>query len=916
MRRLFLFLLAQLFSVCLFAQQQSLITFQLSDASFEEFVNLAERQTQFHFYFDRHATDSLRVTISVNEEPLSKVLKQLFEGTRFTYSVYNKSIFVTRGRQLYTFLPAPFFDGDAQTVEEENIPVVYSDFDLKEQSKEDENKVYTIGNRLNPTKGPATLTGIIKNSATGEAMVGATVMEANTSTGCITDPFGRYQLMLSKGSHTLKVKMLGMKPTVRHLVVFSNGSLNIDLTEEITPLKEVLVRSDKDAQVMGLQMGTQKLDIKTMRQIPLALGETDVLKVITALPGVQTVGEGTLGLNVRGGSSSQNLILFNDAFIYNPSHFFGFFSTFNPDVIKSVELYKSGMTADYGGRLSSVLDIRAREGNLKKFTGSGGLSPVAARLTLEGPIVKDKTSFLLGVRSTYSDWVMGKVDVKSLKNSTANFYDITANINHKINENNSLLLSAYTSADQFRLKSDTNYRYSNLIASAKWTHVFNSKLFGYAVGGFSQYRYSVSGNDSPPSAFNMSFSIAQANFKTDFIYYHNNQHTFSAGVSTLRYFSSPGNMQPSGSQSSVAPNVLQNEQALESALYFGDNIEVSRSLSLYAGIRYSSYQYLGRKDVFTYVPGQPLEISNMVDTLHYGKGKTIANYGGLEPRLSLRYKLSESASLKLSYNRMRQYIQVLSNTTAITPTDIWKLSDTYIKPQVGDQISIGLYKNLKQNLIETSIEAYMKTIQNTIDYKGGAQLLLNPHIETDVLNANGKAYGVELLIKKSSGKINGWVSYTYSRSFLKTVSNVPIETVNRGQYYPSSYDKPHAFNFIGNYKFSRRFNFSLNAVYSTGRPITIPLGTYTLEGKTYLFYSQRNQYRIPDYFRVDVSVNIEGSHKIKKLAHSSWTVAVYNLLGRHNAYSAYYVIENNKANGYLLSVFAQPIPTITYNFRF
>lgn len=916
MRRLFLFLLAQLFSVCLFAQQQSLITVQLSDASFEEFVDLAERQTQFHFYFDRHATDSLRVTISVNEEPLSKVLKQLFEGTRFTYSVYNKSIFVTRGRQLYTFLPAPFFDGDAQTVEEENIPVVYSDFDLKEQSKEDENKVYTIGNRLNPSKGPATLTGVIKNSATGEAMVGATVMEANTSTGCITDPFGRYQLMLSKGSHTLKVKMLGMKPTVRHLVVFSNGSLNIDLTEEITPLKEVLVRSDKDAQVMGLQMGTQKLDIKTMRQIPLALGETDVLKVITALPGVQTVGEGTLGLNVRGGSSSQNLILFNDAFIYNPSHFFGFFSTFNPDVIKSVELYKSGMTADYGGRLSSVLDIRSREGNLKKFTGSGGLSPVAARLTLEGPIVKDKTSFLLGVRSTYSDWVMGKVDVKSLKNSTANFYDITANINHKINENNSLLLSAYTSADQFRLKSDTNYRYSNLNASAKWTHVFNSKLFGYAVGGFSQYRYSVSGNDSPPSAFNMSFSIAQANFKTDFIYYHNNQHTFSAGVSTLRYFSSPGNMQPSGSQSSVAPNVLQNEQALESALYFGDNIEVSRSLSLYAGIRYSSYQYLGRKDVFTYVPGQPLEISNMVDTLHYGKGKTIANYGGLEPRLSLRYKLSESASLKLSYNRMRQYIQVLSNTTAITPTDIWKLSDTYIKPQVGDQISIGLYKNLKQNLIETSIEAYMKTIQNTIDYKGGAQLLLNPHIETDVLNANGKAYGVELLIKKSSGKINGWVSYTYSRSFLKTVSNVPIETVNRGQYYPSSYDKPHAFNFIGNYKFSRRFNFSLNAVYSTGRPITIPLGTYTLEGKTYLFYSQRNQYRIPDYFRVDVSVNIEGSHKIKKLAHSSWTVAVYNLLGRHNAYSAYYVIENNKANGYLLSVFAQPIPTITYNFRF
>jgi hypothetical protein len=917
MRALFFFFLAEVFSLgALLAQEQNQITARLSNASFDEFVKVAESQTSFHFFYDHRSTDSLQINLIADKAPLVQVLKQIFDGTRFSFSVYHKSIFITQGRQVYTFLPSPLFDDDVEASVEDERPIVYSDFDLKEQSKEDENKVYTIGDRTNPSKGAATISGVIKNGSTGEALVGATVLEESSSTGSITDPFGRYQLSLNKGSHTLKVKMLGMKATVRHIIVFSNGTLNIELTEEITPLKEVLVRSDKDVQVMGLQMGTQKLDIKTMKQIPLALGETDVLKVITALPGVQTVGEGTLGLNVRGGSTSQNLILFNDSFIYNPAHFFGFFSTFNPDVIKSVELYKSGMTADYGGRLSSVVDIRAREGNLKKFSGSGGISPVAARLTLEGPLIKNKTSFLLGVRSTYSDWVMGKVDVKTLKNSAASFYDLTANINHKINDNNSVLLSAYSSADQFRLKSDTSYHYNNLNASAKWTHVFNSKLFGYTVGGFSQYRYSISGSDNPPEAFKMNFSIAQANLKTDFVYYHNNQHTFSAGLSTLRYFSSPGNLQPSGSQSNVGSNVLQNEQAFESAIYVGDNIEVSRSLTLYAGVRYSSYQYLGKKDVFTYVPGQPLEVSNMIDTLHYGKGKTVANYGGFEPRFSLRYKLSESASLKFSYNRMRQYIQVLSNTTAITPTDIWKLCDTYIKPQVGDQVSIGFYKNLKQNQIETSIEAYTKTIQNTIDYKGGAQLLLNPHIETDVLNANGKAYGVELLIKKSSGKINGWVSYTYSRSFLKTVSSVPVETINHGQYYPSSYDKPHAFNFIGNYKFSRRFNFSLNAVYSTGRPITVPLGTYTMQGTTHLFYSLRNEYRIPDYFRVDVSFNMEGNHKIKKLAHSSWTFAVYNLLGRHNAYSAYYIIQNNKANGYLLSVFARPIPTLTYNFRF
>lgn len=898
------------------AQDQARISVQLSNASFEELVKVIESQTSYHLYYDRRSTDSLQINLNINSESLSGVLRRVFENTHYSFSVYQQSVFITQGRELYTYLPNPLFDGEVEPVVENQRPIVYSDWDIKEQSKKDEDKIYRIGDRTKFGPGKVTVSGTIKNGSTGETIIGATVMVENSKTGAVTDPFGRYQLELARGSHTLKIKMLGMKPTVRHIFLFSNGVLNVEMTEEITPLKEVLVQSDKDQHVMSLQMGVQKLDIKMMKQIPLALGETDVLKVITALPGVQTVGEGTLGLNVRGGASSQNLILFNDSFIFNPSHFFGFFSTFNPDVIKSVELYKSGMTADYGGRLSSVLDIRAREGNLKKFSGSGGISPVAARLTLEGPLVKDKTSFLVGVRSTYSDWVMRQVNVKNLLNSQANFYDVTANINHKIDDNNSLLVSAYASSDKFRLNNDTSYRYSNLNASAKWTHVFSPKLYGYAVAAYSQYRYTVSSDGNPPMAFNMSFGIAQWNVKTDFVYYHNQQHTLSAGLSTIRYSLSPGSLQPQGVLSTIAPNTLQNQQALESAVYVGDNVEISPSLSIYAGVRYSSYQYLGKNDVYTYTPGQPLEVTNIVDTLHYGKGKTIANYGGLEPRFSLRLKLSESASLKVSYNRMRQYIQVLSNTTAITPTDIWKLSDTYIKPQVGDQVSIGLYKNFKQNLIETSVEAYVKTIQNTIDYKSGAQLLLNPHLETDVLKASGKAYGVELLIKKSFGKLNGWMSYTYSRSLLQTVSSIPVETVNHGDYYPSSYDKPHAFNFIGNYKFSRRYNFSVNAVYSTGRPITVPIGVYTMEGTSHLFYSLRNQYRIPDYFRIDASFNFEGNHKIKKLAHSSWTFAVYNLLGRHNAYSVYYVTQNNVVNGYMISVFARPIPTITYNFKF
>jgi hypothetical protein len=375
-------------------------------------------------------------------------------------------------------------------------------------------------------------------------------------------------------------------------------------------------------------------------------------------------------------------------------------------------------------------------------------------------------------------------------------------------------------------------------------------------------------------------------------------------------------MQPRGEESLVTPNELQHEQALESSVYAGENFELTQNLSFYAGIRYSYYQFLGPKDVYTYPVGAPKEESAIQDTIRYASGKSIATHHGPEPRLSLRYSLSRSASIKFSYNRMRQYVQMLSNTTAISPTDIWKLSDAYFKPQIGDQYALGFYKNIKGNLIEFSVETYFKTMHNSIDFKNSAILLLNHHIETDVVNAEGKAYGVEVLLKKATGKLNGWISYTYSRSLLKTNSIHASETVNGSKYYPSGYDKPHAVNFIGNYKFSRRFNFSLNMTYSTGRPITLPLAKYDLGGNPRLYYSERNQFRIPDYFRMDMSINVEGNHKIKKLAHSSWTFAIYNLTGRQNAYSLYFTSKDNKISGYKLSIFGRPIPTITYNFKF
>jgi len=901
------------------AQQRALVTVELHDAPFKQLVEAIESQTDYHFYYNPRTTDSLKVTLSAQNQNVNTILGQALSGTQLHFAVDALgNIFVTEGRDIMTDLPVDFFDTGVAPSQQNTAPGFdYTAYEKREKEKKlAESKLYAIGPKSSNLQGNATMAGHVRDVSNGEPLIGATVYIEKPLIGVITDQFGYYAITLPKGRHELKIKSISMKSTVRQIMVYADGKLDIELDPDVTPLKEVVVESDKDVRVMGMQMGMEKLDIKTMKNMPLALGETDIMKVVLALPGVQSVGEGTVGLNIRGGATNQNLILFNDAVVYNPSHLFGFFSTFNPDVLKNVELYKSGITADYGGRLSSVLDVTSREGNLKKFQGSGGISPITGRLTLEGPLVKDRTSFLIGARSTYSNWLLRQLRNERLKNSEGSFYDVNLNVSHKINDKNNLYLSGYLSHDKFRLASDTSYTYSDRNASIKWKHIFNNKLYAVATGGFSKYSYTMSSDLNPVEAFDMYFSVQQINGKVDVSYFLNAKHTINAGLGVTRYALQPGNFTPKGTESVQKPVLLQHEQGQENAVYIGDNFEVSPKLSIYGGVRYSFYQYLGARNVYQYAGGVPRTESSIVDSLSYGGGKPIVSYGGAEPRFSVRYSLTPNASVKFSYNRMRQYIQMLSNTTAMTPTDIWKLSDNYIKPQIGDQVSVGFYKNTRRHSLEISLEAYYKTIQNALDFKGGAQLLRNRHIETDVVDSRGKAYGVEFMLKRAAGKLNGWLSYTYSRSFLQTVSPYASEVVNKGDYYPSNYDKPHAVNFVGNYKFSRRFNFSLNVTYSTGRPITLPLAKYELGGNYRLYYSDRNQYRIPDYFRTDISINIEGNHKIKKLAHSSWTFAVYNLTGRANAYSIFFRSENGQVKGYKLSVFAQPIPTVTYNFKF
>lgn len=906
-----------------FAQNGILISGNFEKLNFEQFVTVIESRTPYHFYFNPAQLDSFYISTDVKNKTLGEILDTVFKETGFQYAIdLEGNVYVTQKYKIATSLPPGFFDSrenssDSSFTAGDGL-VDYSGENKNEKIKSSvENKLFEIGIKTyTMRKGNSTIAGYVRDGKTGEPITGAALFIDNPPIGVITDQFGYYSFNLPNGRHTIIITSIGMRETKRQIMLYSDGKLNIELREFVPSLKAVIVTAEKLSNIRGLQMGVDRLNMKLIKQIPMVLGEADVLRTVLALPGVTSVGEASTGFNVRGGSADENLILFNNATIYNPSHLFGFFSAFNPDVVKDVELYKSNIPEKYGGRLSSVLDITAKDGNKKKFSGSGGISPLTTRLELEGPIDSGKTSFLVGGRTTYSDWLLKQVPNAEFNNSSASFYDLNLGISHEFNPKNSLFIMGYLSNDQFRLNSDTLYKYSNKNANITWKHIFNNKLYGTLTGGLDRYQYSISSNLNPVNAYRYSFDINQTNLKADFSYALNSSHAVDFGVSSILYKLHPGSYVPEGAQSLVAPDILQSEQALESGAYIGDKFTITPKLSLNGGIRYSLYNFLGPHDVYTYGPGLPREVQNIVDTISYQKGKVINTYKGPEYRISARYALTENASIKASYNTLRQYIHVISNTTSISPTDIWKLSDPNIKPQTGDQFSLGFYHNFKSNLIETSVEVYYKHIHDYLDYKSGAQLAMNPHIETEVVTTRGKAYGAEFLIKKLSGKLNGWISYTYSRTLLQLDDPLAGQTINNGNYYPANFDRPSNLNFIGNYKFSHRFSISLDLNYSTGRPITLPVAIYYLAGSERVLYSDRNQYRIPDYFRTDFSMNMEGNHKIRKFKHSSWTIGVYNLTGRKNPYSIYFVEENGVIKGYKLSIFGTAIPYITYNFKF
>ncbi len=890
------------------------ISGQFERVRFADFVRRVEAATPYRFFYDAAEVDSLTISLNATGLPLAEVLGKALAGTKLQFAVdAAQHVFISTAPAIQTALPPGYFTAPAPAVaagrpEEPAAPGAAP-------GRPAATRLYEVGRgQAAPAGGRATLTGRVRDARTGEPAVGAAVFVEGPVIGTATDQYGAYALTLPVGRHLVNVRGIGLRNARRSVQLYASGPLDVEVEQDITPLREVVVVGGQDQNVSSTRMGVEKLDIKQIKQLPSVFGEADVLRAVLLLPGVKSIGEGSTGFSVRGGNTDQNLILFNGVTVYNPAHLFGFFSAFNPDAVKSVELYKSAIPARYGGRLASVLDVETRAGNRKQLAGAAGIGPLTSRLTLEGPLGKDKGSFLVGGRTSYSDWLLHLVPDASLKKSAASFYDLNAHLSYDLDARNSLYATGYVSRDRFRLASDTAFEYRNVAASARWQHGFSSQLAGGLTGTYSRYALSNSSELNPVSASRFAYALNQTGLRADLTYYRDARHTVTFGGSSTLYRVEPGERRPLGDNSLAQNTVLGREQGLESALYAADHWDATPRLALDLGLRYSLYNALGPGLVNEYLPNESRSESTITGVTKYGSGQIIQTYQGPEYRLAARYTLTASSSLKASAGRTRQYIHQLSNTAAMSPTDTWQLSGRYLRPQVGDQFALGYYHNFRQNTIEASVEGYFKTTRDFVDYKSGAVLILNPHLETDVLNAQGRAYGVEVLLRKATGRVNGWLSYTYARSLVRV--NTATDQVNGGALYPSNYDKPHEATLVGNYRFSRRFSTSVNVNYSTGRPITLPLAKYYVNNTLRLLYSDRNAYRVPDYFRVDLSLNIEGNHKVHKFFHSSWTVGVYNLTGRQNPYSVYYKSQNGNINGYQLSIFGSPIPTVTYNVRF
>jgi hypothetical protein len=879
--------------------QEMKVSGSFTNTPLQEFFATLEKSYSIRFFYKEEWVKSADVTYTFNDVPLIQVMNQVFNGKDLTFRFFQNR----------------------------SVVVIPSKSDRNSEFGPGESKVLIIGDPLNRGRYQhAKLRGKVLEGKTGDPLTGAVVYNPETKAGVATDSKGRYTIELPTGEMHLKVSFMSFENQIVNIQLIQDGSADFELFEETHAIAEVTVVSD-NSKASKAQMSMIKMSAVTVKELPVLMGEADIIKSMVMMPGVQSVGEMASGFNVRGGNTDQNLVLVDGAPIFNTTHLFGFFSMVNPDAVEDVTLYKGGIPAYYGERISSVLEARLKEGSKKNLQINGGIGLVNSRLTVEGPFTKKKKStFLIGGRSTYSDWMLQQTKNKMFMNSVAHFYDLNGTANFELGPKNHLKITGYMSSDVFNLNSSSLYTYGNTLGSLNWRLNLSEKITSGLNLAYSRYDLKVDQKDPvlPEDDYTLKSDIQYGSLKYVLSLYPNDKQRISAGFQGVGYWINPGSIAPSQIPSNVVGSSMLPEQSAEGALFADDDFDLTEKLAFNVGLRYAHFINYGPGIVYQYAPGFPKSEETIIDSTIYKSGDIIKAYHGLEPRVSMKMNMENGRSLRLSYQRVHQFISQISNTAVISPADYWKSADPYITPLINDQLALGYFKNPADGKFETSVEVYYKNLQNLLEYKNGAQLMMNDHIETDVTLAKGYSYGFEFLAKKNSGRLNGWLSYTYSRTFRKGDGEFPEEKINGGSYYPSIYDKPHDLSAVMNYKISRRWRFSGNFVYTSGRPITLPEQKYIYGSNQVVIFSDRNKYRMPPYHRMDVSLTLDENLRIKRMWKGSWTFSVYNLYGRKNPYSVFYRkgpksvlgTENSRYDIYKLSIIGVPVPSITYNFKF
>jgi hypothetical protein len=750
-----------------------------------------------------------------------------------------------------------------------------------------------------------TISGQIKDELTGEELIGATVFVQELKSGAVADFNGFYSLSLQKGFYSLRFNFIGYEPIVKEIKVSQDENFDIGLSPSSEMLKVVEVTAFRsDANVRSTEMGVIRMNAAEMKTIPVLFGEADILKTLTLMPGVATAGDGNTGLYVRGGGPDQNLILMDEAPLYNASHLLGFFSVFNSDALDDIKLYKGGIPANYGGRISSVLDVKLRDGNKEKFTTSGGLGLISSRLTLEGPLVKDKSSFIISGRRTYADQFLRFSKDERINSSILYFYDMNFKVDYKLSEKDRIFLSGYTGRDIFNYNKMLNFNWGNTAGTLRWNHIFNDKLLMNTSLIYSKYDYSfnVFIDDSEVTLFS---GIDDVNLKADWDWFPNENNKIKFGINSIFHnFSMPSFRSTIEDMERMD---TPSRNGIETGAYIQNEQKLTERLSVSYGLRFSFFNLRGPGEVYEFDE----QVERVVDTTSYNPENIYKSYGGFEPRLSMVYLLNEQSSVKMSYNRNLQYLHLLSNTSAGSPSDLWIPVSNIIKPQIGNQFSAGYFRNFLDDMFETSIEAYYKTMDNIVDYKNGANILFNPTIETELLFGKGWAYGTEFFIKKRVGSFTGWVGYTISRSMRQ------IDGINNNKAYPQRYDRTHDLNILLSYAISPKWTLSGTWIYATGNPVTFPVGKYEYQGRMVSFYTERNAHRLPAYHRMDFSATYEPKNTGKKFQ-SSWNFSVFNVYGRENPFMiSFRESETNPGRQEAVrTALFKIVPSVTWNFKF